>query len=136
MFWRQETLKINTLLFYSWEEKKKCLREMPHQRMHHIEWEWMQHQHSLLAQQRRVQLCPSKISKTDLFLLKVYIKTMWYEIWEIQTIWITHRLAFGSAPCSRSSVTHAAWPPAAAKISGVVESYKLIRNFVLKCNSF
>lgn len=47
--------------------------------------------------------------------------------------------AFVSAPCCNSSKTHEAWPPAAASISGVVESYEkciektFMRNLVEKC---
>lgn len=38
---------------------------------------------------------------------------------------ITILRALGSAPCSISSITHGKWPPADARINGVVESYKL-----------
>lgn len=36
---------------------------------------------------------------------------------------LTSLVEFGSAPCSRSSITQAVCPPAAARIRGVVESY-------------
>lgn len=111
---------------------------MPHRRRRRIEWEFWPHQYDRLVQRRIEPLFPSEKKNVS----KIKVKQSKCRIWRVKKTprrklkvveSLTIRRALGLAPWSSNSVTHSAWPPAAAKINGVVESYKDTNQFNTNC---